>query len=596
MTRQDGGEPRLAPHQVSATREILDLLAVRPGIVLADAPGLGKSFVAAAVAARMAARGFAIELTPPASLVEQWRVTLARFSVIARILTHDSLSGDPFVPEAGQKRLLIVDEAHRFRNRATQRYEALARRTVGAKCLFLTATPICNRLDDLYTLLALVAPDDVLTEAGVDSLERVFRERDSERVSIATRLLVIRRGREVLSEELRFGALRREVIRHEVWSGGGEVTAIIDDLRFPLIGRAVREGDSGVSEEAGFKAPLALLRRWLWRRLESSEAALIDSIDRQRRFYERALSSEATGRRLTKSDYLRLFPADEHGAAQEVLFWDVLLPTSTSLGDATTAEIRREVERLNILRQRVLQSPQTKRDAFLALCDATEECMLVFTGSIATARSLHAWCRTRKRSALLTSHQALDAAGRRSTAGALFAALADGALDVLIATDVASEGLDLQAAGVVVHYDLPWSPVRLEQRNGRIHRIGQKRAQVRAIYFVPERQDDESGIVSILSEKTRTIHRFMPQRKRIVGGPLEILDTLRALLRPLVTRDSPMARLFARLQREHLTAPDAAGLLSRRWRLGVELLIADAVDEYLDAGRWAELRDVLRRE
>jgi len=587
MTRQDREEPRLAPHQVLATQEILDVLAVRPGIVLADAPGLGKSFVAAAVAARMAARGFAIELTPPASLVEQWRATLARFSVIARILTHDSLWGDPFVAEAGEKRLLIVDEAHRFRNRATQRYEALARRTVGAKCLFLTATPICNRLDDLYTLLALVAPDDVLIDAGVDSLERVFRERDSERVSIATRLLVIRRGREVLGEELRFGELRREVIRHEVWSGGGQVRAIIDDLRFPLIGSAVREDA---------EAPLALLRRWLWRRLESSEAALVDSIDRQRRFYERALSSAGTGRRLTKSDYLRLFPADEHGAAQEVLFWDVLLPTSTSLGDATTAEIRREVERLNFLRQRVLQSPQTKRDAFLALCEATEECMLVFTGSIATARSLHASCRTRKRSALLTSSQALDAAGRRSTAGALFAALADGALDVLIATDVASEGLDLQAAGVVVHYDLPWSPVRLDQRNGRIHRIGQKRAQVRAVYFVPERRDDESGIVSILSKKTRTIRRFMPHRKTIVGDPLERLDTPRALLRPMVGRDSPMARFFARLQRQHLTTPDAAALLSRRWRLGVELLIADACEGYLDSTRWSELKSLLRTE
>ena len=73
-----------------------------------------------------------------------------------------------------------------------------------------------------------------------------------------------------------------------------------------------------------------------------------------------------------------------------------------------------------------------------------------------------------------------------------------GGLDVLVATDVASEGLDLQAAGVVVHYDLPWSPVRLDQRNGRIHRIGQKREQVRAIYFVPARYDARSGIVSIL--------------------------------------------------------------------------------------------------
>src|SRR6267142_1248734 len=69
--------------------------------------------------------------------------------------------------------------------------------------------------------------------------------------------------------------------------------------------------------------------------------------------------------------------------------------------------------------------------------------------------------------------------------------------DTLIFTDLASEGLNLQRAGVVVHYDIPWNPVKLDQRNGRAWRIGQTRDFVRAIYFLPEaRSRDVETIAS----------------------------------------------------------------------------------------------------
>src|SRR5262245_4939906 len=203
----------LAPHQQEAVERIGVLLARFRGAILADEVGLGKSFVAATVAA--SARED-VEVIVPPSLVAQWRETLADFGVRAPVITHDSLLGDRFVPQPDRHRLLIVDEAHGFRNSATQRYAALARRSIGARLLLVTATPICNSPDDLFSLVALVAADDSLQFAGVPSIEKAFRARDREAIRSIIAELVIRRNRDVLPEELRFGSIKRRVIRHSV--------------------------------------------------------------------------------------------------------------------------------------------------------------------------------------------------------------------------------------------------------------------------------------------------------------------------------------------------------------------------------------------
>ncbi|HEY6894450.1 MAG TPA: SNF2-related protein, partial [Rhodanobacteraceae bacterium] len=276
----------LAPHQREAIERIHAMLDRFRGAILADEVGLGKSFVAAAIAAEH--RG-EVEVIVPASLVSQWQSTLADFGASARVLTHDSLLGERFVPRPGGDRLLIVDEAHAFRNPATQRYDALARRSIGAKLLLVTATPICNSPEDLHALISLIAADDALRFAGVASIERAFATRDAEWIRAAMAELVIRRERDVLPAALQFGSIRRRIVRHPV-----PQIADIDALQFPLI-----DGHRD------------LLRRVLWRRLESSAAALIDSVRRQTRFYERALDSLRSGRTLTKREYRRAFGDEE---------------------------------------------------------------------------------------------------------------------------------------------------------------------------------------------------------------------------------------------------------------------------------------------
>ncbi|MGH7614348.1 MAG: hypothetical protein ACREMW_09970, partial [Gemmatimonadales bacterium] len=129
--------PWLAAHQVPACERLLAILARYGGAVLADAVGLGKSFVALAAAQ---GRDTPCTLVVPAVLVLQWRALLHRIGYHAGIITHEALSRSVYRPRpprlstgtAGRARLLIVDEAHRFRNPATRRYRALARLAIGA--------------------------------------------------------------------------------------------------------------------------------------------------------------------------------------------------------------------------------------------------------------------------------------------------------------------------------------------------------------------------------------------------------------------------------------------------------------------------------
>lgn len=525
----------LAPHQREAVDRIRILLDRYQGAILADEVGLGKSFVAAALASN------ASEVIVPASLVGQWNETLSDFGVEARVITHDSLLGDRFVPQPRRQRLLIVDEAHAFRNSATQRYHALALRSIGAKLLLVTATPICNSPDDLHSLIALIAADDALRAIGVASIDDAFRHRDANAIRTILGELVIRRDRDVLSPDLQFGSIERHVIRHPLLDANG-----IDELRFPLI-----------SDHH------ALLRRILWRRLESSEAALLESIRRQTRFYERALDCLRTGRTLSKREYRRAFGHEEdRDAFQEVLFWDVFAPAEARI-DAD--EIRDEMRRLDALAAAAAAAPKRKREMLL---NVLGEPTLIFTAAIATARDLRSAI---PNAGIMTSRgvQPIDALdGFRR-----------GRIDTLICTDLASEGLNLQRAGVVVHYDIPWNPVKLDQRNGRAWRIGQTRESVQAIYFIPDSR--RTRIIATVASKNRT------RRRLLDGGLTADRRALSLLALPQrIPRDSSPVALIRRLREARLPI---SPLLARRYRAGIERLFNDMSAEYIDDRRLREL-------
>ncbi len=362
----------LAPHQVPAAERLVGIVARYGGALLADAVGLGKSYVALAAALAL---GEPFALVVPAVLVPQWRGLLERYGADAPIITHESLSMArcrPLPPSTARCRLFIVDEAHRFRNPDTNRYRTLAKLLVGARVLLVTATPVHNRIADLFHLFRLFLRDHDLTALGVPSLCRAARgDADPHAVAVTAARLSVSRSRE------------------RVHAGYGTGPAA---LSFPerAVDEAVRLGAAPDAElqqlvmgiarlEAGGEAA-ALFRLLLLSQLASSLPAFRASLDRYEAFLELSVAAAAQGRTLGRRDFRRLFPAGLGDL--QLAFFPLVLPPGPG---AATERDRDLVQRLHAL---AASPDDPKADALARLLDGRAGKTVVFVQSRATVHHL----------------------------------------------------------------------------------------------------------------------------------------------------------------------------------------------------------------
>src|SRR2546425_210739 len=274
-------------------------------------------------------------LVVPAVLVDQWRALSERYNSHAPIITHESLSVNryrPLPPAAARCRLFVIDEAHRFRNPLTNRYRALAKLVVGARVLLVTATPVHNRIADLFHLFRLFLRDHDLTALGVPSLCRAARgDADPHAVTAAAARLGVSRSRE------------RVQAGYDAGPGA---------LPFPerAAGEAIRVGTApdvqlqelvtGVAQlEAGGEAA-ALFRPLLLSQLASSLPAFRTSLARYDAFLELDIAAAAQGRGLGRREVRRVFPTRSDDL-QLALFPLVLPPRPGAATDRDRDAVRR---------------------------------------------------------------------------------------------------------------------------------------------------------------------------------------------------------------------------------------------------------------
>jgi len=514
----------LAPHQIPAAERLTAILARHGGALLADAVGLGKSYVALAVAL---ARGEPFALVVPAVLVSQWRDLLSRFGQHETpIISHESLSKDPYRPLPSPTvpyRLFVIDEAHRFRNPETNRYRALARLVVGSQVLLVTATPIHNRVSDLLHLLRLFLRDHALAALGVPSLRTAARQdRDASLAQEAVARLIVARSRERVQRG---------------YNGGGGPVAMVFPRSTTESARAGPASDALLGEltagvaglrTGGGAAPL--LRLMLLRRLGSSLPAFRAALLRHEAYLDLAGQAAGEGRALTPREFQRCFPRAAESDVQLVLF-PLLLDVATAGREPLDAD-RHIIARLRDLLARA-PAADPKADALDQLLTMRRGKTIVFTDAQPTARYLLQRLRHRRVAAVFghVGRFASGAATRREVLGA-FAPRAQRAsapcasleTDILIATDLLSEGLNLQDAERVVHYDLPWSPARLAQRVGRIDRLGSSHTAISTITFLPP-----PLLARALAIEERLAAKTNAQALAGTGGRLDWCDQLMSL-------------------------------------------------------------------
>src|SRR5436189_1964759 len=167
------GEVTLHPHQRRAVARVRALLNSAGGALLADSTGLGKTFVALAVAAG-AQRALIIA---PASLTESWRLAMTRAHVEARFISLEQLSPKTSAPPVADPDLVIIDEAHHLRNPRTKCYAAVAAICDRVDVLLLSATPLQNRRGDLVAQLALFLGDEAARATDAELAPFIVRRR-----------------------------------------------------------------------------------------------------------------------------------------------------------------------------------------------------------------------------------------------------------------------------------------------------------------------------------------------------------------------------------------------------------------------------------
>ena len=448
----DQGAIRLAPHQIEAASRVLALLRERGGAVLADATGLGKTFVAAAVA-RLHVPSLVVA---PAALRGMWRESLDRADVQARVESYETLSRGTHIDE--KPALLILDEAHHARNAKARRYAALADLAWGARVLLLTATPIHNRTRDLRALIALYlgSAAEQMTE------EELLR-------------CVVRRT----SEQTHTPSAPLPRVNTPQW-----FTVPSDTETF----RAIRALPPAVAASDGTAAH-ALLLLGLIRAWSSSEAALRESLRRRLR---RAASLDAaleSGRLLDRRE-LDAWPVVD-GAIQ------LGFPELFSPGDVRVdtfrlrCSLQEHVAGVRAIVQCLDRNEgRTDRERVVALRSLVERSpavpIVAFTQFADTANAMFRACAADGGVALVTGNGARVVSGRVTVDEIVHRfdvsekTSNDRAmpLRLLIATDVLSEGLSLRRAGILVHLDLPWTMARLEQRVGRLRRFGSRHESI----------------------------------------------------------------------------------------------------------------------
>jgi SNF2 family DNA or RNA helicase len=537
------------PHQISAVyQEMLSRLPLR--YILADDPGAGKTIMTGLFLKELLVRGDLKRcmIVSPGNLAEQWQDELYRkFNLRFEILTNDriesAVTGNVFTEanlcivrldklsrnEDIQEKLrvtdwdlIVCDEAHKMSAtiwggeiKYTKRFQ-LGRllSSITRHFLLLTATPHNGKEEDFQLFMSLIDQDRF--EGVARSGNQTVDVSDVMRRLVKEELLKFD-GTPLFPERIAY------TVNYDLSPLEAQLYSAVTDYVQEEFNRA-DQLNSDRKTTVGFALTI------LQRRLASSPEAIYQSLKRRRERLENRLAEEKLGRR-----------AAEYAAPIDDDFDDDDMPSSEledteekvvdqATAAQTISELEAEIATLKKL-ERMANEVRTsgvdrKWDELSQLLqdngnmfgsDGLREKLIIFTEHRDTLRYLSDKIRSLlgKEEAVVIIHGGMLRDERRKVEE-LFKQ--DKEVRILIATDAAGEGINLQRAHLMVNYDLPWNPNRLEQRFGRIHRIGQ--TEVCHLWNLVSRETREGMVFQRLFEKLEQ------EREALKGKVFDILGKL----------------------------------------------------------------------
>ena len=599
-------EPK--PHQIDAALFALQTPYL-PGVILADEVGLGKTIEAGIVISQYwAERKRRILIVTPSNLRQQWQQELIeKFFIpstllnpkfkdkqLARAVKHDDgvlICSYEFALRHEtslilQWDLVICDEAHRLRNFYTGRNKApeaishILRQS--AKTLLLTATPLQNRLEELYGLVSVFDPEyffslDAFRERYVKSTAVGDNDDLSERVSVITK----RTLRRDVEKYVHF--TKRLPLTVEFMPSPKEIE-LYDSVNEYL------QREELFAFSASQRHLTALIIR---KRLGSSTFAVASTLERIANRLQAEL--EAGIRRDSRGGFIPAEFTDDELTDEEVEELEegavaVATPFGPNAGQrldkATLEAMRQEVAELQsyadlarsiTVNQKALKLVEALDMGFERLRElGAPEKAIIFTDSTKTqeyiARTLIAaghsaglvlfngtndsptttevyrdWLSANRDGDIITGIPAVD---RRK-------AIVDYFRDhgtIMVATEAAAEGINLQFCSMVVNYDLPWNPQRVEQRIGRCHRFGQK-YDVVVVNFSNKGNIAEARILELLANKFHLFESVFGASDEVLGAIEDGFDFEKIINRILSDSrsDAEIDRAFRELEEQYAT-------------------------------------------
>lgn len=545
------------PHQITAVyQEMLPRQPLR--YVLADDPGAGKTIMTGLLLKELMIRGDVKRclVVAPGNLVEQWQdELLSKFGIKFDIITNDAIesaaSGNVFGEvnlaiarldklarneeiqtrlKATEWDLIVVDEAHKMAAssfggevRYTKRWHLGRLLSDTARhFLLLTATPHNGKNEDFQLFLSLIDPDrfEGVRRSSYQSVDIS----DLMRRLVKEDLLKFD-GKPLFPERLSY------TVNYTLSDKEAELYAAVTEY--------VREEFNRADKLSGERRnTIGFALTILQRRLASSPEAIYQSLKRRRERLEHRLKEEELNKRAF--DY-RLISDDDLDDYEESPDAEVEDLEEELLNQSSAAqnieELEQEIKTLTHLEElanhlrrsgkdqkwselsRLLQDDNAMKDAY-----GNRHKLIIFTEHLDTLKYLtdKVGSLTGRPESVVNIYGGMVRDERRKIEQ-LFKQDKD--TTILIATDAAGEGINLQRAHLMINYDLPWNPNRLEQRFGRIHRIGQ--TEVCHLWNLVASETREGLVFQRLFEKLET------EREALGGKVFDVLGKLKFDDKPL---------------------------------------------------------------
>lgn len=450
------------PHQLEVAKQVVENMNGKA--ILADEVGLGKTIEAGLILKEYMIRGLVkkVLILVPASLVTQWAIELNTKFFIPAITQRKSYvweQCDVVVSSIDTAKrnphkdiiykqdydLIIIDEAHKLKNNKTKNYE-FVQNLKKKFCLLLTATPIQNRISEIFNLVSLLKPGHLGNESA-------FYQKYS------------KDARNLDDDEHLKELVNKVMIRN-------------------------RRADTGIE--------------WTKRVVETIP---IEFSKEERELYEAVTNMRRDSDWASSSQFSVMTLQREACSSREAVYYT--LKNMLERQEEPTAAYQKQIQFL-VTKVEAVQK-NSKAEKALELIQQINDKVIIFTEYRATQMYLQ-WF-LKQYGITSVPFRGGFKRGKKDWMRELFQKNAQ----VLIATEAGGEGINLQFCNHIINFDLPWNPMRLEQRIGRIHRLGQEKDVM--IYNFATKDTVEEHVLKLLYEK---INLF----EKVIGDLDDILTKL----------------------------------------------------------------------